>query len=164
MPNKNDSASGGFGNGTITPRFQTFSEEGAKARGESTSSKLSRTTVVSKATTRSPGRKLYHGTKSEIKPGTVLRSGKKFGASATTRQSVAKDYATKRLSIGKNAKPKVYEVKTRGKLTGPQGKGKPGVGKSATGEVNSNKSFRVVREVKPNTKTTNQLRKNARFN
>lgn len=110
------------------------------------------------------GRKYYHGTKAELKPGTTLKSGKKFGASATTRKSVAGEYATKRLSLlsDKNAKPRVYEVRTRGKLTGPQGKGKPGVGKSITGEVNSNKPFRVVREVKIAKKPTNKIRKNAR--
>ena len=96
------------------------------------------------------GKKLYHGSPNDIALGDTLKSGKKFGASATTRPDVAKEYMKSRALFGE--KGKVYIVKTEGNLSGNQGKdklfSKDWLGRY-TREVNSDQPFTVIKEYVP---------------
>jgi TP901 family phage tail tape measure protein len=97
------------------------------------------------------GKKLYHGSpKDDLPLGDTLKSGKKFGASTTTRADIAKQYAEGRGLFGE--KGKVYIVKTKGNLSGSKGKYKlfsEDWLRSSLREVNSDQPFTIIKEYIP---------------
>jgi hypothetical protein len=89
---------------------------------------------------------LYHGSSRPYKPGDIIPSRRKFGASATPDYDFAKSYANGRLVVQSQREagytPKVWEVEPLSpaeELTNNRFEGK---------EINDRRGFKVIGEAK----------------